>query len=116
MDGAGGPLRRDLQPFLCPCGGLQSLQDDLLPSQASRISLARPGDPNFGVQDTVEAMPLLGPQVYNPGSASALREMLSDIHPIFFMASFVSVISLSKRQCVFCLFVCLLLLLLAFFF
>lgn len=90
MGEAEGLSRRDLQPFPHPVEAWRP---------AVLAWLHQGGDPRFGVQGIMEAMPLLGPQVCNLGSASTLREMLSEIHPIFFIVSFVSVISLSKRRC-----------------
>lgn len=100
MDGAGGPLRKDLQPSLCPCGRMQSLQGDLLPSKASSIDLARPGDPRFGKQGTVEAMSLLPPPHIIWVLPLPLGKCYQKFTP-FSLQSFVSVISLSKRRCFF---------------
>ena len=43
--------------------------------------------PRFDELSTVEALTLLGPWVYNLGSASALGDMISEICPIFFTVS-----------------------------
>lgn len=101
LDGAGGPSGRDLQRSLCPCGGLQSLQGDLLPQKPT--ALAWPDQGTLDLGNKVLRKPR---HYWAPGSdlgfASALGEMLSEIHPIFFTVSFVSVISLSKRRCFCC--------------
>lgn len=65
--------------------GLQSLQGDLLLQRPAAAACLE--KPRFDELSTVEALTLLGPWVYNLGSASALGDMISEICPIFFTVS-----------------------------